>query len=754
MMKIVECVRDRAGEEPFLLGEKKYQFVTALYPDGKEDIGVYVFGNDMVLDYEYWMDQNFISYEKGGITERELEAIDSSRKVGRDYAPDYDKLMVLLRKTGEFISSDLSQYKRGSNPVRVYYEDDFLNFEQIGGNISSGYSRSSIKKVKAFAGEREILRTFQKANSHPIETKKQVEQRSKGAISVEIYVFNGGYKHLTYVFNKESFKKGGSIEDLEKKNPTLKASREHEKRDKDFEIFEVSVEADAMMEAEGAEALEAIEIPAMAEIGADGAEAAFERGGEVGEFPFEFKGFKYNVEDTGGMVDDYGRKVWQVSVQDKDGDVETMTTKGARDTSAHQEAKDFIKNELLPYYGLDEAKNDNKLEKGGAIEYDWKKAPSTYTKLPYKLAKYFKRPKGSIRVSIDKLTPTSMVQAEVERAYEKMKGAFLGEIEPRKPISLRKKRSKTGKVTYDILDGNSTYANAYLSGWTHMIGEVVEEVKEGKVPSLLEYARSIRKEGESWASARDRAKKTYDAKKFKDGGDIEVFIVNEGVKFDKEKYPSIFGDSDADKLPNVDDPNPTQAGDKKSIEQVKLSDVFERLLNVKEGLDVRMDKVVDSMKKKSPEGSKIYARTKTPYSIVNKLVNKRLGTLTDMIGTTIEVEDQRGLESLRDRVERGEFGQVLDFDNYYDSPKAGYRAYHFIVDAEGVPTEIQLKTRRQKELNKLSHEPYKKEKLNAKRLDELSLLARKADEGDAQAIEDFEMLMKYPKAVEKQLTLP
>ena len=44
-----------------------------------------------------------------------------------------------------------------------------------------------------------------------------------------------------------SYEKGGSIEDLEKKNPTLKASREHEKRDKDFEIFEVSVEADAMM---------------------------------------------------------------------------------------------------------------------------------------------------------------------------------------------------------------------------------------------------------------------------------------------------------------------------------------------------------------------------------------------------------------------------------------------------------------------------------------------------------------------------
>jgi ppGpp synthetase/RelA/SpoT-type nucleotidyltranferase len=628
MMKIVEYVRDRAGEEPFLLGEKKYQFVTALYPDGKEDIGVYVFGNDMVLDYEYWMDQNFISFEKGG-----------------------------------------------------------------------------------------------------------------------------------------------SIADLEKKNPTLKASREHEKRDKDFEIFEVSVEADAMMEAEGAEALEAIEIPAMAEIGADGAEAAFEKGGVVDSKQFQdfhkklldkvskMKGVEIAGE-TFQNPNKYGNTTSNIGFKWNDGD---MGRSGniAVDYTSYGKPVIFIPEQgYMPLENLDvdevfrSIKNRYKFEKGGAIEYDWQKAPSTYTKLPYKLTKYFKRPKGSVRVTMDKLNPTSMVQAEVERAYEKMKGAFLGEIETRKPISLRKKRSKTGKITYDIIDGNSTYANAYLSGWTHLIGEVVEEVKEGKIPSLLEYARSIRKEGESWASARDRAKKTYDAEKFKDGGDVEVFVVNEGVKFDKEKYPSIFGDSDADKLPNVDDPNPTKAGDKKSIEQVKLSDVFERLLNVKEGLDVRMEKVVDSMKKKSPQGSIIYARTKTPYSIVNKLVNKRLGTLTDMIGTTIEVEDQRGLESLRDRVERGEFGQVLDFDNYYESPKAGYRAYHFIVDTEGVPTEIQLKTRRQKNLNKLSHKPYKKEKLNAKRLDELSLLARRADEGDAQAIEDYEMLMKYPKAVEKQLTLP
>lgn len=530
MNHIVEYVGERMGEEPFLLGGKKYQFVTALYPNGKKDIGVYIFGIDMVVDYEWWMRQNFIS-----------------------------------------------------------------------------------------------------------------------------------------------FKDGGSIDDLEKKNPTLKASRDFEKRDKDFEIFEVSTEAETMMAAEGeadleaVDALEQIQIPLAAEIGADGAEAIF--------------------------------------------------------------------------------------EKGGAIEYDWKKTPDKYKKLPYKLSKYFTRPKGSVVVRVEKLNPTSMIQREVEKAYDNMSAAFLGEKSKREPISLRKKRSRSGRISYDILDGNSTFANAHLSGWTSIVANVVEEVKEGKVPSIAEIAKATRKKGETWADAMERATKTYNTEKLAKGGDIEVSIVNEGVKFDKKKYPSIFGDSDKDSIPNVDDPNPTRKGDKETIEQVKLSDVFERLLNVKEGLDTRMERVVDDMKKKSPKGSKIYARTKTPYSIVSKLVNKRLGTLTDMIGTTIVVEDQEGLEMLRKRVERGEFGQVLDFDNYYESPKGGYRAYHFIVDAQGVPTEIQLKTKRQKLLNQSSHEPYKKEKLNTEKLNEFSLLAKKADEGDKEAMAQFDMLVKYPKALEERLTL-
>ena len=624
MNHIVEYISDRAGEDPFVLGDKKYQFVTALYPSGKKDIGVYVFGNDMVLDYEYWMDQNFISYEKGG-------KVKKNQRITKVVLTDFDE------------KGYYGQYKK---VFSAFNSGNSLGFgEGVYELDSSGKKDSKGNYIlllsESIGGEEETRLS-----------------KIKGITYEEIDI------------DADMLEKGGSIEDLEKKNPTLKASREHEKRDKDFEIFEVSVEADAMMEAEGAEALEAIEIPAMGEIGADGAEAVFKKGGEINS------------------------------------------------------------------------------------DVDWKgiiKGVDGLKKLPNRLSHYFSSTSKSKRFPMAKLNPTKMTSREIASANKKMGAAYLGEGTKRAPITLRKVTDSKGRVSYDILDGNATFANAFFSGWKSIIGEIVDSVKETKQPSLAVLAQQIRKKGESLSDARKRAEMRL--KKYKDGGDIEVSIVNEGVVFNKDKYPSIFGDSDKDNIPNVDDPNPQKAGDKKSIEQVKLSDVFERLLNVKEGLDVRMKKVVQSMKEKAPSGSKISARTKTPYSIVNKLVNKRLGTLTDMIGTTIIVDNQQDLESLKDRVERGEFGQVLDFDNYYENPKAGYRAYHFIVDAEGVPTEVQLKTNRQKALNQISHEPYKKEKLNAERLNELSLLAMRADMAEETAVNEFDMLMKYPKAVEKQLTL-
>lgn len=53
----VEYVSDRKGEEPFEMHDAKWEFVNAKYPDGKIDIGVYRYGQDVVYDYNKWREE-------------------------------------------------------------------------------------------------------------------------------------------------------------------------------------------------------------------------------------------------------------------------------------------------------------------------------------------------------------------------------------------------------------------------------------------------------------------------------------------------------------------------------------------------------------------------------------------------------------------------------------------------------------------------------------------------------------------------
>lgn len=57
----VEYYKDMTGEEPFMMGGEKYQFVQAKYPNGKVDIGVYKFGEDMVIAYDAFKKQHNIN---------------------------------------------------------------------------------------------------------------------------------------------------------------------------------------------------------------------------------------------------------------------------------------------------------------------------------------------------------------------------------------------------------------------------------------------------------------------------------------------------------------------------------------------------------------------------------------------------------------------------------------------------------------------------------------------------------------------
>ena len=54
MKGIVEYVSDRSGEPVFEIHGERFQFVNAKYPDGKKDVGVYRFSEDMVYDLNYW----------------------------------------------------------------------------------------------------------------------------------------------------------------------------------------------------------------------------------------------------------------------------------------------------------------------------------------------------------------------------------------------------------------------------------------------------------------------------------------------------------------------------------------------------------------------------------------------------------------------------------------------------------------------------------------------------------------------------
>ena len=57
----VEYSDQMSGENPFVMGGKKYQFVWAKYSNGRRDIGVYAFEGDVTFGYLAWREMNNLS---------------------------------------------------------------------------------------------------------------------------------------------------------------------------------------------------------------------------------------------------------------------------------------------------------------------------------------------------------------------------------------------------------------------------------------------------------------------------------------------------------------------------------------------------------------------------------------------------------------------------------------------------------------------------------------------------------------------
>lgn len=235
-----------------------------------------------------------------------------------------------------------------------------------------------------------------------------------------------------------------------------------------------------------------------------------------------------------------------------------------------------------------------------------------------------------------------------------------------------------------------------------------------------------------------------------------INIVNKGDKFNKAKYEGALGDYDKDGLANIDDANPYIKENKpRKVESIELAKTFEKLLTLKNKLDETMDITIGELDTIAPKGALIYARTKTPYSILKKLVEKRLldkkRGLTDLVGTTIVVDDLKDLRKVDKAINNGDIGKVVEREDMYESPKGGYRAIHYLVEVDGYIVEVQLKTKRQKAINEESHEPYKKGTLNAEYLLYVTDLANKADKGNRKAYIEFDKIIDNPTQLAKDL---
>lgn len=91
--------------------------------------------------------------------------------------------------------------------------------------------------------------------------------------------------------------------------------------------------------------------------------------------------------------------------------------------------------------------------------------------LPDEPEKFFNmEAEGAVSVPMDRLVPVRARPKGVLNANKFMMDAYEGTAAVRKPLDL--KANKDG--TFTVLDGNSTFANAARSGWSHIVGRVVE----------------------------------------------------------------------------------------------------------------------------------------------------------------------------------------------------------------------------------------------------------------------------------------
>ena len=91
---------------------------------------------------------------------------------------------------------------------------------------------------------------------------------------------------------------------------------------------------------------------------------------------------------------------------------------------------------------------------------------------------------------------------------------------------------------------------------------------------------------------------------FADGGEIKVEVAQKDI-YNKNHYKGIFQDSDKDGVPDIDDAQPKNPKLQGEVEELKFSQVFDRLIKTKRSLDKIMRAAISKLKVISPVGSTI-----------------------------------------------------------------------------------------------------------------------------------------------------
>lgn len=249
-------------------------------------------------------------------------------------------------------------------------------------------------------------------------------------------------------------------------------------------------------------------------------------------------------------------------------------------------------------------------------------------------------------------------------------------------------------------------------------------------------------------------------------------------------YKSFFQDTDKDGVPNVDDVAPFKSDNKERLEEVSLSDEMKVIIDYRNDFEKIRKQIVDDLENVVTECDGkgecgILSRTKTPYSIINKLRRRSLTNvkdlekldkkaeqklksddltgldlykgLTDVVGAMVVTPDKKNADKIKDVINSGKLGRVLEFEDFYKNDNNGYRAFHFLIavekDGKIFPVEVQVKTKRVKRLAGLSHTVYKNGNLNAEGFDKLNQLALKSDMGDVKAQKEFDEIVGNRKKV-------